>query len=376
MTKHIQPGAAFAVALAALAGPAPARAAECTHQWDLSQVGTDPTKPKGLSGDANAAYPVFSFRGNPHIRYVIKGKFPRARFMSFETVQTQKDKSVDKIFDRDIVPDAGSANPFQEGEDIEAAARDYTIEAVPEGSARSAPNLMKLPRNRLLHSFMMRIYAPNSGGPIAKQDIPRIFAYDAHSARPVACPRELYSDPYFHFPFFLDRIFKKKPSFVFEETAIAWGPNSAIPSYLYGVNEMERGSELVVVRFKAPTYNDTAAGGAFSDSAETRYWSICTQNAAKNQTLGCLPDHKAHPDADGIVTVVVGQGAAVRAAAAAAGHDFIEDKRGTRQSTVQFAYRNIFPSAAFKAEGLYKGPYLPRGVLCETEDYLNGRCGH
>ncbi len=135
---------------------------------------------------------------------------------------------------------------------------------------------------------------------------------------------------------------------------------------------------MIIIKFKAPTFANTQSGvGPFpsSQSSDVRYWSMCSQNLTKNETLNCLPDHLAKVDNLGFVTLVVGAGAGLREAAEQRKYNFLEDTRQSNQSMIAFAYRNIMPSQPFQTDSMYRGDYLPKAKMCSNEKFLSDQCG-
>ena len=352
-----------------------ARAAECTHYWQ-TLLSTDPSVPKGMSGDGNAAYGVLSFEATASTKLVIKGEFPNARFMSLSTVKGKRHHPQDAVEDYKIKPDEGSVNPFVEGAPMDAPNRAFTLEAIPFTNAQPKVNQLRFPSKGSMHAFMYRIFSPNSGVKILGSDFPRVFAYDARTNQPKHCPRPLPQDMYYHFPQFLGLIVHYKPSFDFRLRSINWGPNSAIPQYAYGVNPMRQGEEVLVTRLKVPNFVNSFPGkGPFPRSSEVRFWSFCAENFANDESLGCVPDYLAQVGADGIATFVYGQGDDVRDTAQRRGYNFIKDVRKSNQFIAGLVYRNLLPEAEFAKTTMHQGAYLPRAVQCTREEFLSDDCG-
>jgi len=350
-----------------------ARGQECTHLWDY-HLETDPLRPKAYSGDSTAGYGVFSFWGNPNLKFEIRGKFPRARFLSYETQSTRLVFSEDSLFDHQIEPDSGSENPFREGVPIDTPYRDYTI-TMRQTKAEGATNTIRLPHGRLAQSVMLRIYAPNEGVQLSKADLPRIFAYHAETGQPAVCPRHATYPPRWYFPQFLADIYTNFHSFEFKlkgSTNIL-GLNKAI-SYMYAVTPM-KATHVILIRFLAPSFDNTRPNvGAFPVGAQVRYWSFCNNNFPNNETLNCLPDYLAALDSDGFVTIAIGRGDEVKREALARGYSFLPDTRKARQRVMGFVYRNLGPTPDFKNTDMYQRDYTPNAILCEREDFLKGNC--
>lgn len=338
-------------------------------QTDLS---TNPAAPKTMAGDSSAAYALFSFWGDPGIKYVLRGQYPHASFVSLETNETRWGLKEESLFDANLAADAGSSNPFQEGVPVAVQPRSFTVEIVPEGFSSSAPNVLHIRNGILQHSVLLRIYQPLDGRPVTKADLPRISAFDAASGAPAACPANAVVPMTLDLPQALTLPFLRHDSFDFQTVSVPWGPNSAIPDYLGGVDRMWPG-DIALIRFRAPTYVDNRTGVFSSASADVRYWSLCSLNTVKLVTLDCLPDTQANPDTNGMVTVVFGRGESLRRAAQARGWAFLADTRGADQPVAQFVYRNILAAAAF-VPYLYQGDFRPQGVLCSRADFLRGGC--
>ncbi len=90
--------------------------------------------------------------------------------------------------------------------------------------------------------------------------------------------------------------------------------------------------------------------------------------------MSCLPDFLATPDAHGIVTLVVGTGAKVKAAALANGFNFLEDTRRPNQRVLGVLYRIVLPNSDFEETSLYKGEYRPVFVKCSRAEFLDAKC--
>lgn len=353
---------------------APAFAQECTADWDV-YFDTNPFSSQVISGDANAGYALYSFWGDPDLEIELRGEFPRARFLSLETEETRFPLNRDHLFDYQIDPDEGSENPFREGTALDTPRRRYTVIASPVKPA-GARNTVQLPGGRLINVIMFRIYSPNRGVTLTRADLPRLFARDVATKRPVTCPRRARRPVRWHFPQFLADAYAALNDFEFKQPGDVGflGLNQAA-GYAYGVVKMER-EDVVLARFRALSFVDTTAGtGIFDDRvADVRYWSFCSNNFPNNEGLACLPDFLTRPSEDGLTYVVVGRGAAVNKEAERRGYNFLPDIRSSRQRVMGFAYRNLVPNPAFKPR-MYTGDYLPEGRRCAAADFLAGGCG-
>ncbi len=326
----------------------PLRAQECTSQWDLL-LDTDPSHPKVIAGDTNAAYALFNFHGDPTKRLVFKGAFPHARFMSFETDYTRWGLKIAALFDYQIEPDADG---------------NFTLEVAPEGTPAKEKNFLGVKSGQEQQSVLFRVYAPDR--PVTPAEIPRVFAYDIATGEPVSCPVHAPTTMTLNLPQALTVFIRRKTRFDFQDLKVPWGPNSAIPAYLAAAVRT-RPDDVVVIKFRAPTFEQP--GG------DVRYWSMCSLNIVKLITLDCSPDFLTPVSSDGTATIVFGAGADLKKAANDRGFGFLEDTRDSSQPVAELAYRHLLPTSAFETAFQASPEYRPHGVLCTREDFLSGTCG-
>ena len=150
--------------------------------------------------DIHAAYRIFVFESDGTVGYRVRGEFPYAAFLSY----TIYDKALVHAarLDRDIVPDAGSTNPFQANELVHADDRAYALTILPDGAAAgSMPNPIFMPPLRrpsqsTIVVFVQRIYLPEPGqdryGGVPAPTIEPFLVSDP--ATPASCPGGDFSD--------------------------------------------------------------------------------------------------------------------------------------------------------------------------------------
>lgn len=196
--------ALFACALRVYADPgmqgiaqAPADPVSC--QWTRETAPERVRSPVQM--DVHAAYRIFAFKSDGTVGYRVRTEFPYAAFLSY----TIYDKALvhAALIDHDIVPDAGSANPFVANALIHEADRRYTVTLLPEGAVagESTPNPIFMPPLRrpsdvAIVVFVQRIYLPEPGrdryGDIVAPTIEPFLVSDP--ATPAACPGEEVGD--------------------------------------------------------------------------------------------------------------------------------------------------------------------------------------
>lgn len=315
---------------------------ECSHLW-YGLYSADPLQPKGMSGDTAAVYGVFSFASDSNLRLVVRDQFPKARFMSFQTYHGKLTLKGDYIPDYLIQPESGDT---------------YSLEFLPEGSERQLDNSLFVKTKRgEIQSIMYRVYVPTGVKELRQEDMPKIFAYDLRTGAERSCPKLKELPLYLNLPQALVAGTKRQPEFEFGRADVGFGPNSAIPYYVYAKTKMDR-DDIAIIRFKAPTLS------------EVRYWSLCANNITKNQTLNCVPDYEFEKVAGSgnDVTILFGGGEKARLYAESRGYLYLPDTRKPDQKVVLFAYRNILPEPDFAETRMYREDYLPHGNLVKVDE--------
>ena len=91
----------------------------------------DETYPyRGLAPDTDTDYYATTFKLAPGATVTLHGQFPHARFFSLTTYKNLNGEPgipADSVVDENVVPDAGSINPFTAGESRNASNRAFTI---------------------------------------------------------------------------------------------------------------------------------------------------------------------------------------------------------------------------------------------------------
>lgn len=313
--------------------------------------------------------------------------------MSFQTYSATQG---DALQDFQIVPDAGSVNPFQPGMDRTAAARAYTVWFVPPNSARDQ-NTIEMPADTVWPNLVLRIVRADQGKPHGGVPLPTIEAFDDSTGQPVACPppglpvgllEEPKDVPHLPAP--------EDPISFYRVSGEGFIPNS-VNGYLAARLAAPHEGALAVLRFKLPAFPDTYHRPTLplTGREEVRYLSLCVHGRVSTLTSECLADDELQrgQDSQGFVTVAVGpEDSAVRAAAQASGYHYLSWQE-IRDPLL--LYRQILPRAEFsgavtlvpvfdpevdreaqRAES-FMGAYAPTGVVCTVSSFLEdpSACG-
>lgn len=161
------------------------------EQWGKTCVGSDGTI--FAYPDLYVNYWEYTWRtkenGHDNIALCIKGEFPSARFFSFSLYNDELGEAIGGFADNEIIPDAGSVNPYVE----ESSAKNYfTVYVVPANvsdakiAQLSSKNVCKLEADVNQAAIIMREYLgiDEYGG----VELPSIHAIDLNTMKEVAAP--------------------------------------------------------------------------------------------------------------------------------------------------------------------------------------------
>ncbi|WP_372789683.1 hypothetical protein [Paraconexibacter sp.] len=380
------------MALASL-GASSATAQGVDTTCTLALTKTDPATVNVAYPDEAAIYWVGAYQGVPGTRLRITGRYPHARYFSFN-VYDNAVRPIDAIADVEIQPDAGSMNPFVDGASRTAENRDYTafidFGPIPEqrapntiytGTGQTGPNFSG--------TFILRTYIPDKGldetGGVGLPTItlestavdggrPSDSACKGLAKPPVPGVAQALADGAFPFqPKGLDAPGQPTPKWIkfrnlvqvynrvvtdnpfFDsateplETAEQAGGNGGFlsnihNSYVYAMLNRSYG-EVSITRMKVPSTPDTRGGVATMPTAPLRYLSMCTNEIASQRFYACATDDQTTVGADGFAEYVVSTKAS-RPAWATSDCGFTWLPFGSATENV-LVLRHMLPSAAF-----------------------------
>src|SRR3954463_12348143 len=158
--------AAVAAALTAvLTGPLAARADGVDQTCELTATRFDADSVNVLFPDSSAQYWSAEYKAVPGTRIRIDGIFPYARYTSWNVYDPGL-RPFAKKSDFELVPDAGSANPFLPGADRTTPPdqRHYTLFITFDPNDQPGPNTIYVdPSKHPTGVFTLRVYVPDQG---------------------------------------------------------------------------------------------------------------------------------------------------------------------------------------------------------------------
>jgi hypothetical protein len=382
------PAAVLLVAGALLVAVAPATAQGLDQTCVLALTKLDPGTSNVLYPDDSARYYLGSFTAVPGTEIRLAGRFPQARYMSYNVYDAAL-RPVDALADAELAPDPGSANPFLPGADRTMAARSYTarISFAPPPSAREK-NTMYAGANAA-GVFAYRVYIPDDGqDEYGGVGLPAAEVVQAGSGAPVppsVCAQvrkpelTILNDQLAGAPSFPDaeppqtgtgRAPPHWRKFVNVASSVgqAFTDNSTFDNagqsqldtlggsggflsnrhnaYLAALTHRGFG-QVLVTRFRAPTFPDTRHGARVMPGGQLRYWSFCQNDPLTERVVACVNDDRAVVGPDGFATFVVSVPNERPAnATAACGVNWLPWGPNVRGALI---YRNMLPDAGFTA---------------------------
>lgn len=351
--------------------------------------------------DANSTYWVMPYALGQGDSISLSGTFPAARYFSLNTYGTNFD-TVDTLRDNQIIPDAGSGNPFADpsASGLGPAQRRWHAKIVTGPADKSRNEISALPAGQSapVGFLIVRVYVPDdpnslSGGvplPDATMSIVGANVQSQPCAQtfdPAAYPGPIGQIGKAGF----DQAIASAASGAFPgNTPEATFVNPASTSGLFpngdnkyiGTAASYQPGRLLVVRGKAPTYPNTRLGASPTDATQTRYWSMCQNDlASPYPVVACAADFETKVDSAGYYTYVV---AAPGDLPAVVDPNATVIPWGSTNVRKVLFLRNMIPSSGYYPQSIQAsqasganpaatmGPYYPTATYCSAATFAAG----
>lgn len=303
--------------------------------------------------DTQAHYWVGVFATLPGVTLRIHGEFPHARYMSFN-IYGPTLGPIDGIADVEILPDAGSVNPFLPGANRNATNRKYTLTVLPQPAptdpSKRARNTIYAGVNGLATpagNLMYRVYVPDAGATFAGSvDLPR-FRYSLAGIQieppdtcallektrlglglnnelaamnlsalpiPVGGSEPLEWHKFFNAPLSvtnaLESVLGDSPIYdpvreILYDSGLRGGFLSNRDNQYVAVMVNNRFGELVALTSKLPTTPRTYQNVPVMPAGQLRYLSLCSNDMPTQRYWDCLYDEQIPREPDGDYVVVI-----------------------------------------------------------------------
>jgi hypothetical protein len=375
-------GTALATARAAVASPSCSWAGE-TDQRDVN-IGAP---------DSDAFYWLSPITPAPGTEVLISGQYPRSRYFSFH-VYDEHGQALDSIYDRQIEPHAGSANPFRGRQPAGSGdAYQVTVRFEPKPASPAANTIYAgEPGSNAGALLVYRDYVPvDPSSPEGSVPFPQVTVATtagvplvqegACSVTPPAFGSLLWQT--FAEGNYPDGLPNEAPAAASAPPHWARAFGSSLGNqqnaYLETVLSHAYG-QIAVVHTRAPTFPNTSAGQPVYRNTQLRYWSFCSYDAEGEALVGCAADYHTVIRSGQVTFVISDPEHRPANATAASGVTWLP---WGAQSAAQIVYRNMLPSPTFPyaAESITSptqsvqetmGPYYPATWYCAKATFEAG----
>ena len=381
--------------------------------WE-SYIGRDTTV--GILPDVYANYFTYTLaRTDDDMGFRIKGKFPDARYFSFNVYSLRDNTTQGSLVDYQIASDSGQPNPFIADRDSVEIGENYTVHIVPSKHKDiDLPNLLPFRDNVKLLAMVIRLYDYNvddfggvefpTVGAFTMQDgIADDVGAEEVAIEPARLPRGLNLRGLVRKKRLPEMVRRLGLLYETEHLAALDGPQSnqkylSIPFHaidtegfienndnrylLSAITKKE--DEVYMFRFKSPSFT---AGPEDINQTDVRYWSFNLGNSA-TYNFNALKDEEAMVDEDGYVHIVLAsKDTEIEARVKELGYNFLEWNMPWEKGLILF--RHMLANPDFEAqiddvppikEGMkdftsteaqkYMGDFAPQGLRMSTDDFL------
>ncbi|WP_435590321.1 hypothetical protein [Nocardia sp. bgisy118] len=397
--------ATFVIPIAAQADTGSSGGGSCAWAIELSPRTLD--RVNVAYPDTYAWYWAMPYTVGPDTTLTIKGRFPDARYMSFNTYDSNRasftNDAASALADYGIAPDAGSANPWQQSS---APGGEYTITVRPDAHAGD-PNVLPLApagvtsgRGYLIYRMYMPAQSPDpsslpqvtvtTNGVAHTYDSCVATSGDGMVAQAFQGVQTLAG--------FVPGKTADRTDFVRVTGAGAF-PNGD-NAYLVAAATRPADDKVVVVRGKAPTVPAGSEPNVWPQpGTQVRYFSLCNNLSSVlgpvvynprpggAMDTGCRADSETRLDAAGYYTYIVADESQRAAVESIPGATFVPWSEEHPDSVHILMLRNMLPADSFDSAiqrvapgtspadtAAQMGEYYPHAAQCDLPAVTAGTC--
>lgn len=343
--------------------------------------------------DLDAFYWLDSLSPQPGTQVQITGSYPRARYFSFHAYESQGN-ALTSIYDRQINPDRGSANPFR-ARPRRGTGGNYTVHVQFERKpSHPAANTLYVDPSAAGSAALLvyRIYVPQDPTqPDGDVAFPRVTVENSSEQTLLAQGACSTTPPAFGSALWSQAAEQDYPSGAPTPSVAAATPiptwersvgnqlGNQQNAYLVSTISRQYGG-LVVIHARVPSFPNTRAGQPAYTPDQVRYWSFCTYDQNGQAGIGCEADYNAVIRQSSVTYVVSDPGVRPPNATAANGVTWLP--WGGDQSAAQIVYRNMLPATTYahavqritptsRAQAVM-GAYYPQAAYCAPQTFARG----
>ncbi len=363
--------------------------------WDLE---SEPDTVNAAYPDTSANYWTHPYTATPGTELVIHGTYPKSRYFSFHAYQPSV-VPIDSIYDSQIAPDPGSANPFI-GKVAKKKSQDYTVTVLFTAKpADPPPNTIYAGVQQIAGApnpgglLMFRTYVPNDPtqpqGSVPYPTVTWQTTGGTVLTSEAACSTNLPST---------NGIIAEELNSLSFPIQVPTSGVPAVPTWAKAYSNSDYGffgnqqnayltstisradGDLVVVHAEAPTFPNTTKGQPAYTPSQLRYWSLC-ENSVDTQVISCDPDYQSN-ERGGYYTYVISD-PSDRPANAIAKDGVAWLPWGATDPEGVMILRNMVASPSFPSAvqditqtgptpQQVMGPYYPTAAYCTTALFESG----
>ena len=357
---------------------------------------SDPDTVNVAYPDTSASYWSYQYKAVPGTELVVHGQYPKARYFSFHVYQPSA-VPIDSIYDAQITPDKGSANPFTGP----AAGRrqDYAVTVLFAAKpAHPAANTLYAGQTQIDGApnpggtLMLRVYVPTDpGSPSGGVPLPTV-TWQTTSGQVLTSGADCSNDLPSTNGAITQTLNGQSPAeapTVAKGAPLSWSKAKSSPyvgaygnqqnAYLTAsINRAD--GDLIVIHGKAPTFPNTTAGEPVYGNYQLRYWSFC-ENSTDTRVIACAPDYESNARYGSYTYVISDPSTRPGNATAANGVAWIP--WGPTDATAVIIFRNMLPADSFTHAvqnipssggnpAQVMGAYFPAAAYCTTAVFEQG----
>ena len=289
-----------------------ATAVPCGWMFDVSAKTLNIAAP-----DTHTNYFVQPYYLGAGQQIVLNGVYPYSRYFSFVAYGSDGSPINNaSIYDKHVVPDTGSVNPFTTvNPPTDANQRRYTIRITASQPAAGTPNTipgLSAQDSQGFGFLVYRIYLANDAkDPAAGVPLPTITTASGTHRTCSRGERAVFNRLCAPFADALVAKSAPDPSTVVRGASLfrrAGDLGGLFPNpdnqYVFQASDWSPGT-VIVIRGKAMTFPDTRHGGSTTTRTDVRYWSMCSNELANPYpAISCASDDETAVDSNGYYTYV------------------------------------------------------------------------
>ncbi len=339
---------------------------EAQAAWGEVMAGNDPQEITWPDLSENYWEYTMDVASNPNVGIKIKGQFPKGdvRFFNVTLYDDNSTLRITSIEDFNILPDAGSKNPFAEtgvsGDNY------FELNLIPSNTSDDIKarlkNVRLFPEATGRLCLLLRIYFNNldHAADFGGVAVPALVFFNVQTGEEIKPAVRATSTYYDRCAMIVNSIPKlqAQPANMFTLAPNLMYSNGPT-GYVTAANRMLSAGDVLFVRFIPPVHGTSADNYR---TADVRYWSICVGDTTTKTPI-TIPDHMAIKDGEYVNFAIVAKNdtriAQLRAVAPSLKINLIEWDLVNWGEPMMIFYRQMYIREGFAKSVQLIAPYPP-----------------